>query len=262
MKNIIKEQIMKLINSREWTIVELSEKSNVPLNTLKNILYGRTINTKIETLMAIAEAFDVSVDFLIGRKKYAEEEMTLLRNYRKMSSHGQKFVLAMSEFEKNYTLFEEEQLAEYEINCYIPEVATEDSKIKYIVPCLEPTGSFKDGILYDTSVKTRIKTHLKNAFMAVKIPNDALANTYFTNDIVFLERRIPEIGEIAIYHKDNYIYIRKYGKDKNTNKHILHSLNINNEDIFLTNSEMSQYSVVGTCFYIYRKKDKNKEESK
>ena len=215
---------------------------------------SRIENPKIETLIALADAFNVSLDFLVGRINYATEELELLRNYRKCSNHGKRFVQAMATFESSYSRFENEQICTRELDCYLPKPTTEGlSDEAVVIPCLEPTGSFRDGILYDTSIKTKLKTHLKNAFIAFKIPNDALAHTYYKDDIVFLEKRRPNVGEIAMFHKDNFIYIRQYQKDGS--KHILRSLNINSEDIILNSSEFSQFFVVGTCMYLYRRND-------
>ena len=44
---------------------ELSEKSSVPLGTVNKILSGDTEEPKLPAIMALAEALDVSVDYLI-----------------------------------------------------------------------------------------------------------------------------------------------------------------------------------------------------
>lgn len=257
MKHTISKNLKRIMYTLNISIAELAKKSDISTNTVNNLYYEKIDNPRIETLITICDALDISVDYLVGRKKYAEDELEIIKNYRQMSSHGKQFVLAMSKFEKNYTDFENKQKNKNTVDCYIPKVIEnnndDEQKIKYYIPCLEPTGLFKDGVLYDTSIKTQITTHLDNVFMAVKVPNDSLADTYYKGDIVFVEQRRPNVGEIAIYHKDNYIYIRQYGRDEANNKHILHSLNINNKDIVLSNSEMSQYSVLGTCIYIDRK---------
>lgn len=257
MKYKISNNLQRILNNTNMSIGDLTKKCNAPIDTVKKIYYGTTDNPRLETLIAICDALDISVDYLVGRRKYAEDELEIIKNYRQMSSHGKHFVLAMSKFEKNYTDFENKQKNKNTVDCYIPKVIEnnndDEQKIKYYIPCLEPTGLFKDGVLYDTSIKTKITTHLDNVFMAVKVPNDSLADTYYKGDIVFVEQRRPNVGEIAIYHKDNYIYIRQYGRDDVNNKHILHALNINNKDIVLSNSEMSHYSVLGTCIYIDRK---------
>jgi transcriptional regulator with XRE-family HTH domain len=254
MKNIVKEKMTLLLNNLDWSLAKLADKSDLSYDTIKNLYYGRIENPKIETLISLADAFNVSLDFLVGRINYPTEEFELLRNYRQCSNHGKHFVQAMATFESNYTRFENKQLCTNQVECFVPQPEKENlDKNAIVIPCLELTGSFKDGILYDTSIKRTIKTHLKNAFMSLLIPNDTLANTYYKDDIVFLEKRRPTDGEIAMFHKDNYMYIRQYKKEGN--KHILRSLNINTDDIILNSSEFSQYSVVGTCIYIYRRND-------
>lgn len=44
---------------------ELSEKSSVPLGTVNKILSGDTEEPKLPAIMALAEALDVSADYLI-----------------------------------------------------------------------------------------------------------------------------------------------------------------------------------------------------
>lgn len=256
MKNIIKQNLLAILANRGWSVLYFAQKCNeeydVSIDTVKSVCYGRISNPKLETLIAMANILDVSIDFLVGRTEYAKDELEILKNYRQLSSHGKQFIQAMSLFEKNYTQYEEEQEELYEVPCYLPEVATQDEEIKYILPCLAPTGLFKDGVLYDTSIKTVVKTHIENAYIAFKVPNESLNPTYFKGDIIFVEKRIPFDGEIAIYQKGNHVFIRKYNKTEN--KHILESLNINNKDIVLSNSEYSEYTIIGTCIYIYRKK--------
>lgn len=254
MKNIIKDMLIQLLANKKWNVTKLSDISNVPFETVKNLYYGKIDNPRLETIVAIADALDVSVDFLIGRTNYAKDELELLKNYRQCSSHGKHFVMSMSTFESNYSKFENEQKCTNEIDLYLPK-EMELSEETIDIPCLEPTGVFKDGVLYDTSIKTRIKTHLKNAFMAFKLPNDSLAHTYYKDDIIFLEKRHPNIGEIAVFHKDNNIFIRQYNREGN--KFVLRSLNINSDDIILNTSEFQKYTIVGTCMYLYRKNDEN-----
>ena len=254
MKNIVKNKMATLLHNLDWSLTKLADRSDLSYETIKNLYYGRIENPRIETLISLADAFNVSLDFLTGRVNYASEELELLKNYRKCSSHGKHFVQAMATFESNYTNFENKQLCTNEVECFVPQPEKENlDENAIVIPCLELTGSFRDGILYDTSIKRTIKTHLKNAFMSLLIPNDALANTYYKDDIVFIEKRRPNDGEIAMFHKDNYMYIRQYKKEGN--KHILRSLNINTDDIVLNSSEFSQYSIVGTCIYIYRRND-------
>ena len=47
---------------------QLSKKANIPFSTLVKIEAGYTPNPSMETLIKIADAFDIGLDELIGRK--------------------------------------------------------------------------------------------------------------------------------------------------------------------------------------------------
>jgi len=61
----IKELRSKLDISQD----QLAKKSNIPFSTLVKIEAGYTPNPSMETLIKIADAFKVTIDELIGRKK-------------------------------------------------------------------------------------------------------------------------------------------------------------------------------------------------
>lgn len=48
---------------------QLAKKANVPFSTLVKIEAGYTPNPSMETLIKIADAFNISIDELIGRKQ-------------------------------------------------------------------------------------------------------------------------------------------------------------------------------------------------
>ena len=61
----IKELRSKLDISQD----QLAKKANIPFSTLVKIEAGYTPNPSMETLIKIADAFKVTIDELIGRKK-------------------------------------------------------------------------------------------------------------------------------------------------------------------------------------------------
>ena len=75
MKNIVKNRLFTLLGITGWNLTELSKRSDVAFDTIKNLYYGRIENPRIETLIAIAEAFGISLDYLVGRLDYAEHEL-------------------------------------------------------------------------------------------------------------------------------------------------------------------------------------------
>lgn len=53
----------------KMTLQEISEKSNIPINTLKNIFSERTKNPRIDTIQAIENALGLNVEFTEEEKK-------------------------------------------------------------------------------------------------------------------------------------------------------------------------------------------------
>ena len=73
MKNIVRNRLVTLLGITGWNLQELSRRSDVAFDTVKNLYYGRIENPRIETLIAIADAFSISLDYLVGRIDYASD---------------------------------------------------------------------------------------------------------------------------------------------------------------------------------------------
>lgn len=54
---------------KKMRIEDISKKSNVPVGTISKIFAGITTDPKIGTLIAIADALDANIDYLIYGKK-------------------------------------------------------------------------------------------------------------------------------------------------------------------------------------------------
>ena len=50
------------------TANDLQERSGVPLDTINNIVYGRTTDPRTESLAKIAQALDISLDYIVFGK--------------------------------------------------------------------------------------------------------------------------------------------------------------------------------------------------
>lgn len=65
-KNIA-SNIIKMCADKGITVNRLAYLTNITQSTIDSILKGKSKNPKIETLIAIADYFDVSIDYLVGR---------------------------------------------------------------------------------------------------------------------------------------------------------------------------------------------------
>ena len=68
------QEIKDYIKIEKITYQALSDKSGIPLNTLKNIFRGKTENPRIDTMQAIERALGITEEV----SEYSEDEKKLL----------------------------------------------------------------------------------------------------------------------------------------------------------------------------------------
>jgi transcriptional regulator with XRE-family HTH domain len=95
----IKDRIRQLRETRRLTQLELAEKAGLPAATISHFETGiRTPGTT--TLHRLAEALEVSVDYLLGREEAAPsgpEARVIFRNLTGMTDSSLKALAKMSE---------------------------------------------------------------------------------------------------------------------------------------------------------------------
>jgi transcriptional regulator with XRE-family HTH domain len=57
-----------------WNISALEKKAGIKVGTLRNIFQGKSNNPSAETLLAIANTLECSVDELLGRDEYSKKQ--------------------------------------------------------------------------------------------------------------------------------------------------------------------------------------------
>ena len=70
------QTIKTYLKNNKITYEQLSERSGIPLNTLKNIFSGRTSNPRIDTMQAIEAALGIE-EKLFTEKELSKEEKEL-----------------------------------------------------------------------------------------------------------------------------------------------------------------------------------------
>lgn len=81
---------------KKMRIEDISKKSNVPVGTISKIFAGITTDPKIGTLIAIADALDANIDYLIYGKReintdttFSEKECNIIKKYRQLTAEQQ-----------------------------------------------------------------------------------------------------------------------------------------------------------------------------
>lgn len=241
MKNKIAANLSRILDGLNMTLTDLVKKCDAPADTIKKIYYGTTDNPKIETLLDICDTLNISIDYLIGRIDYRQDEIELLKNYKNTSNHGKSLIQEIAKHEADYTKFENNQ------------------NFKYKITCVEPTGFFENGVLWDSCIISTIETYDPSICFAFKIPTNKFIPTYAKNEILYIQHRVPEEGENALFYKDNMLYVRKLKYDEEHKKYVLKGLSIGSTDI--KEKSLANYHIIGTIIAPKRSsRDTNKDK--
>lgn len=191
-RKMIQNELIYLLEKNKMTYQELAEKADIPLETMRNLYYGRVKDPKASTLLAISRVLRVSVNRLMGERLYTKEEETLIMNYRRSSQHGKNMIEFVAGFEADLTKRERE------------------ADNKYNIPCIFPIGAVADGMRYDSGQIEYIDTVDPRAYLAIECNTNRMAPTYCKGDKILLENRYPNSGEAGMFFDGNIIYFRKY----------------------------------------------------
>ena len=227
---MISERMKKEMHARNLSIQDFAELCDLPVDTIKNIYYGKSNDTKLSTAVKIADALQLSVSCLMGRCPNSPAERAIIERYRKCGKHGKAII---------------ELIAKYEA---IAVKADREGLRKHKIPCITPTSDIRKGIIYDLCETIEIETSVYEAYVAIQMNNNDLAPTYCKDDIILFENRFPSNKEYAAFMREDRIYIRKFIEENGCYR--LKCLHSQGEDIVL--KRMNEIEYIGTVIGIIR----------
>lgn len=202
-------KISEIRKSKKMKIETLSQKSGVPISTLKKILSGATKDPQIDTIKAIARALECTLedfDDNSNLKNYSAVEKKLIADYRKLDDHSKEVVQVVirKELERN-----------------IPSEPNYDNIIpikKYQVPYYDMPVSAGTGNPLDEEYPEKVdltEQPPKGTDFIVRVSGDSMEPTYHDSDKLFVkEQPSIEIGEIGIFVVDGNAYVKELGVDR------------------------------------------------
>ena len=202
-------KISEIRKSKKMKIETLSQKSGVPISTLKKILSGATKDPQIDTIKAIARALECTLedfDDNSNLKNYSAVEKKLIADYRKLDDHSKEViqVVIRKELERN-----------------IPSEPNYDNIIpikKYQVPYYDMPVSAGTGNPLDEEYPEKIdlaEQPPKGTDFIVRVSGDSMEPTYHDGDKLFVkEQPSIEVGDIGIFVVNGNAYVKELGIDK------------------------------------------------
>ena len=252
------ERIKKIKSEKKITNDKLSELTGIPLGTLSKILAGMNDSPKLSNVIAIANALDCSIDYLVSGTPRNEENYTLssyeiefIKKYRELDACGRDIASFVVNREFERVSEQKAQIAE-------PVSLAENTKAKIIEPsvvrrAMDEVAARRSIFLYDMPVSAGSGVYLddttadkinipnnektKSADFALRISGNSMEPKYHDGDILLVERcDSPSVGELAIFVLDGQGYFKQYGGDR------LISLNPEFTDILL-----KDYTEIACC---------------
>ena len=202
-------KISEIRKSKKMKIETLSQKSGVPISTLKKILSGATKDPQIDTIKAIARALECTLedfDDNSNLKNYSAVEKKLIADYRKLDDHSKEVVQVVirKELERN-----------------IPSEPNYDNIIPikiYQVPYYDMPVSAGTGNPLDEEYPEKVdltEQPPKGTDFIVRVSGDSMEPTYHDGDKLFVkEQPSIEIGEIGIFVVDGNAYVKELCVDR------------------------------------------------
>ncbi len=74
---LVKERILNLLNERKMSIHKLALESGVAPSTIKNILYGKSVNPGIVTLKMLCDGLDITLIEFFNTEEFKNLEQEL-----------------------------------------------------------------------------------------------------------------------------------------------------------------------------------------
>ena len=229
-EEMISKRLKDILQARNISLVEFADMCKLPMETVRSIYYGKASDPKLSTVVRMADALNVTVNCLLGQCAHSPTERTLLQNYRMCGQRGRSMIELIARYEAGAVKYER------------------NSQGKHTVPCVLPKGEIRKGIVIDLCETSEVQTHIENAFIAVKMPDNDMAPIFWKGDIILFEDRFPEKGEIAAFFKGNKALIRRFYETEE--EYRLKGLHPNEEDIVLRRLDGIDY--VGTCIDVIR----------
>ncbi len=209
---------------------ELAEMCNLPVETIRNIYYGKTPDPKTSTVLKISKALNITVNCLMGECSHSSEERTLLQYFRACGHHGKNVLLLSAKYESLLAKDERE------------------AKGKHSVPCLVPHGDIRQGIVYDTCEVVDIYTYVEEADVGIRMTNNDLVPLYCKGDVILISNRFPANKEYGVFYQNGRAYIRQYIEEEN--QYRLKCLHNQAKDMVF--KRMDEIEYVGTCCGVLR----------
>lgn len=223
------ERIKQLKSQKKMTNDQLSELTGIPLGTLSKILAGISDSPKLVNILAIAQALDCTLDYLISgnpenTNNYTlnAQEIRLMESYRQLDAYGRELTQLVVEKERERVMSEgvpAEQSTKATVLPQLPRVTGAPGLRKRVIRLFDMPVSAGTGIdlSEESATDLRIPDNEKtaDADYALRISGNSMEPKFHNGDILLVQNcDSVEVGELGIFILDGAGYFKKFGGDQ------------------------------------------------
>ena len=178
-----RKNIDTMMDLKNFTLKELSEKADMPFETLKGFLYGDAKDCKLSTAVKLAKTLGISVSELVGCGTIDEEMVECIQIYRSLPD--------------NY-----KELARWHLKDLQFDLSKRTYKrsVRVMLPECASNGNLKKTQEFVTMDVSNIGEELfHRVFMGIKIPCDHYLPTFMRDSVLLIANdRNPLRGEKTV----------------------------------------------------------------
>lgn len=224
------DRIKSIKSEKRITNDALSEMTGIPLGTLSKILAGISDSPKLSNIVAICDALDCSLDYILtgipeNTNNYTleESEMSLIESYRRLDRHGRELVSLVINKEAERASESTDSLRTQRVSGRARILGRESQKLAglsrrsislYDLPVSAGTGVF----LSETeavSINIPVTAQSEGADYALRIKGNSMEPKYRDGDILLVEEcDTVEYGELGIFILDGDGYFKRFEGDR------------------------------------------------
>ena len=232
------DRIKLMKNERKMTNEQLSERTGIPLGTLSKILAGMSDSPKLSNIIAICNALDCSVEYIVSgtpentnNYSLSGEEIRMIESWRELDSFGRDLVETV--------IFKEAQRAATTA-VPAPQVATATERSTAKILPMRTQGRYAGEVvrtgkrailLYELPVSAGVGVYLdeseaesinipdnektSEADYALRISGNSMEPKYRDGDILLVRNAESiDVGELGIFLLDGCGFFKVFGGDR------------------------------------------------
>ena len=242
-------RIKQIKSERKMTNDALAEKTGIAGGTLAKILAGISESPKLSNFVAICEALNCSLDYIMygieensNNYTLSDDEIDMVERFRALDARGKETVLSVLEKEDSFRERREVEETPKRARILTPEPLrarlaaayeySDNGFGKRTLPLYDLPVSAGVGVMLDSDTADEItvsdNARTREADFALRISGNSMEPRYRDGDILLVqETDTVEFGELGIFILDGNGFFKVFGGDR------LYSLNKEYGDILL-----------------------------